>query len=133
VRAWLAWVEAAGSTDGAAWPRFHRHGRLLPGRLSDRAVSELLKRAAGRAGLNPAAFSGHSLRAGLATAARLGGASMEAIMEQAGWKSSATALRYIRPVDRWHDNAAARTGLYTMEPGAQSVPADTKPDLLTIC
>jgi integrase len=74
-------------------------------------VSELLKRAAGRAGLNPAAFSGHSLPAGLATAARQGGASMEAIMEQAGWKSSVTALRYIRPVDRWRDNAAARTGL----------------------
>jgi hypothetical protein len=38
-------------------------------RLSGHAIAELVKRAMARAGLDPTDYSGHSLRAGLCTAA----------------------------------------------------------------
>jgi hypothetical protein len=46
-----------------------RAGQLTGAALSDEAVVRLVKEMAEAAGLNPALFSGHSLRAGLATAA----------------------------------------------------------------
>lgn len=53
---------------------------------------------AGVVGLEAAGYSGHSLRAGLATSAAIAGASERAIMNQAGHKSAAMVRRYIRDV-----------------------------------
>ena len=53
------------------------------------------KRYANAAGLDSAKFSGHSLRAGLATAAAIAGAS-ERIMKQTGHRSFAMVRRYVR-------------------------------------
>ena len=58
-------------------------GRPTGAALSDKAVARLVKAAAGRAGLDEARYSGHSLRAGLATAAGDAGASLP------GWKELA--------------------------------------------
>ena len=62
-------------------------------------------------GLEAAGYSGHSLRAGLATSAAIGGASERAIMKQTGHKSAAMFRRYIRDGFLFRENAAARVGL----------------------
>ncbi len=87
VRAIAAWREKFGLTEGALFRPVNRHGTLQPGRLSDRAVALIVKRAAEAAGLDPARYAGHSLRAGLATSAAQAGVSERSIMAQIGHKS----------------------------------------------
>ncbi len=80
-------------------------------RLSDRAVAIIVKRAAEAAGLDPARYAGHSLRAGLATAAAQAGVSERAIMAQTGHRSVTMVRRYIRDGSLFRENAAAAVGL----------------------
>ena len=47
---------------------------------------------------------GHSLRAGLATAADDEGAGLADIMRQTKHKSTEVALGYLRPADLWRNN-----------------------------
>jgi hypothetical protein len=63
------------------------------------------------AGLNRDRYSGHSLRAGLATAASAAGASQKPIMDQGDWKSVQTVMRYVREGTLFKNNAAASIGL----------------------
>lgn len=74
-------------------------------------MARVVKRAARAAGLDPNRFSGHSLRAGLATSAAKAGKSERAIMKQTGHRSAETVRRYIRDSDLFSDNAAAGIGL----------------------
>ena len=67
-----------------------------------------MKAAAERAGLDPTRFSGHSLRAGLATAAGDAGASLPDLMRQTRHKSTQVALAYLRPADLWRNNVTQR-------------------------
>jgi hypothetical protein len=53
--------------------------------------------------LDAGEFSGHSLRAGLATAAGL-----PELMRQTRHKSTAVALGYLRPAELWANNVSAR-------------------------
>jgi hypothetical protein len=75
------------------------------------AVARIVHRAARRAGLDPARYAGHSLRAGLATTAGQGGATEGAIMRQGRWKCVITARKYIRAGSLFEENAAAFSGL----------------------
>jgi integrase len=111
VRAARAWLTAGEIAEGAVFRAINRHGTIQPGRLSDKAVALVVKRAAEAAGLDPANYAGHSLRAGLATSAAAAGVSERAIMEQTGHKSVTVARRYIREGNRWRDNAAGKVGL----------------------
>ena len=72
--------------------------------LSDKAVARLVKGTALRAGLDPERYSGHSLRAGLATAAGDAGAALPDLMRQTRHKSTQVALAYLRPADLWRNN-----------------------------
>ena len=72
--------------------------------LSDKAVARLVKQAARDAGLDPERYSGHSLRAGLATAAGDQGAGLAELMRQTRHKSTEVALGYLRPADLWRNN-----------------------------
>ena len=56
------------------------------------------------AGLDPERYSGHSLRAGLATAAGDAGAGLAELMRQTRHKSTEVALGYLRPADLWRNN-----------------------------
>jgi len=103
-RARHAWLAAAGIADSALFRCFDRQGRLLPLRLSDKGVARLVQRQAGALGLDPTRYGGHSLRAGLATAAA--GKSERAIMARTGHKSAEMAPRYIRDGEFFRDNAA---------------------------
>ncbi len=67
VRALRAWTESAAIVEGPLFVTVDRSGRLGTARASDRAVARAVQRAAQGAGLDPARYAGHSLRAGLAT------------------------------------------------------------------
>ncbi|WP_336082423.1 site-specific integrase [Nocardia sp. SSK8] len=92
-------------------PTINRHGSIGATALSGRAVAELVKRYAARAGLDPDLFSGHSLRAGFATQAALGGASDREIMRQGRWANPRTVHGYIRTANPLDDNAVTKLGL----------------------
>lgn len=107
-----AYLRRAGVDSGPLFRGLNRHGQLLPGRLSDKAVTLVVKRRAAAIGLDPERFAGHSLRAGLATSAAAAGATERAIMNQTGHKSVTMVRRYIREGDLFgRDNAAAVVGL----------------------
>ena len=96
---------------GPLFPSVSRHGRLGSVPMSGRAVADLVQRYAERAGLDPTLFGGHSLRAGFATQAALGGASDREIMRQGRWVNPRTVHRYIRTANPLEDNAVTRLGL----------------------
>lgn len=110
VRAWRAWEEAAGITDGQAF-RSVLYGSIIGASLSDRAVAKMIKRRAKAAGLDAAAFSGHSLRSGLITAAAQAGVAERVIAKQSGHKSLPVLRGYIREGSLFTENAAAQVGL----------------------
>jgi site-specific recombinase XerD len=114
VRAWLAHLAGIPGELARGAPLFRRvdrHGRIHPGRLSDRAVALVVKRTAAAAGLDPALYAGHSLRAGLATSAAAADVPERVIAQQTGHKSMAVLRRYIRSGSLFRENAAARVGL----------------------
>lgn len=110
VRALQRWIDEAKVTDGPLF-RSLKHGKLQPHGLDGRDVARLVKRAAKGAGLDPTHFSGHSLRAGLATAAAAAGVSERSIMNQTGHKSLTVMRRYIREGSLFRDNASGQVGL----------------------
>ena len=111
VRAVQAWLECAYIKEGPLFRSVNRHEQLQQGRLSDRAVALVVKRAAAAAGLDASRYAGHSLRAGLATAAAIAGAGERAIMKQTRHRSERMVRKYIRDGQLFRDNAAAVVGL----------------------
>lgn len=111
VRAVRAWLDAAQVAEGPVFRAVDRHDNVSPERLSDRSVANIVKAAAALAGLDAAAYSGHSLRAGLATAAAKAGKSERTIMKQTGHKSERMVRRYIRDASLFDENAAGGIGL----------------------
>lgn len=111
VRALRAWLAAASIDEGPIFRPVDRHGRLGASRLSDRAVALVVKRCAERAGLDPARFAGHSLRAGLITSAAEAGVHERDIMRQSRHRSLPVMRRYIRGAGLFDDNAATAVGL----------------------
>jgi len=59
-------------TEGAVFRPVNGHDQVEETRLGDKTVALVVKRAALAAGLDPDQYAGHSLRAGLATAAMSG-------------------------------------------------------------
>jgi integrase len=98
------WIDLRGRKPGPLFTRLHKGGRMTDERLRPQAVALALKRAALASGLNPSSFSGHSLRAGLATSAALAGADLKDIMAQTRHRSHDIALRYIRRAEIWKNN-----------------------------
>ncbi len=111
VRALREWLSLSAITEGPLWRAIDRHGNLNDGRLESGSIARIIKRACDRAGLDPSRYAGHSLRAGMATAASEGGASDRSIMNQGRWRSRATVDRYVRRRTIWQENAAAHMGL----------------------
>jgi site-specific recombinase XerD len=111
VRAVRAWLALASLSSGALFRAVDQFGLVSEAGLHKDSVGWIVKRAAGRAGLDAADYAGHSLRAGLATQAAMNGASELAIMKQTGHRSLATVRRYIREGSLFRDNAATRLGL----------------------
>ena len=112
VRALETWITHSKVTSGYLFTRVGRWGgEAGDSRISDHQLAKVIKRLARNAGLDPDAFSGHSLRSGLATAAAEGGATERSIMDQTRHRSLKQVRKYIRRGSLFRDNAAARSGL----------------------
>ncbi|MCB1825613.1 MAG: site-specific integrase [Candidatus Competibacteraceae bacterium] len=109
LRAWLAmaaelrWAEEPASPAPLFRP-LDRHGRLAPQALSGHAVAVIVKQRAAAAGLDPAVYSGHSLRAGFCTAAARHGAPTWRIQQISGHRTHASLERYIRAGQLFDDH-----------------------------
>ena len=106
VVAFEQWIAASEITEGPLLRRVRKNGMIGTDPLSDRSVADTVKRLAEAAGLDPALYSGHSLRAGLATSASNAGASLASIMKQTRHVSVDVAMTYIRDADLWRDNVS---------------------------
>jgi len=122
-RTWRTTLADLGITTGPLLRAVDRHGHLAgtpgaagprtTGALTGQGVALVVRRTALAAGLDPAAaWSGHSLRRGFATATYAAGADPLRIARHAGWRDgSATLLGYIEDVDRWKTNPLTGVGL----------------------
>lgn len=110
VTAWRRWLAESGITTGPVFRPVNRHGQLGCGRLSDRAVADIVRRRAETAGL-VGEWSGHSLRAGFATEGYAQGTPELVIMRHGRWRSAAVMRGYVAEGGLWTDNAATRLGL----------------------
>lgn len=75
-------------------------------RLSDHAVSDLVKFYAKKIGLNAEDFSSHSIRAGLVSSCAQAGIASWIIKRTTGHRSEEMLQRYIRPVEAFSYNAS---------------------------
>jgi integrase len=104
-----AWLRAANITSGPIFRAVHRSGSVSPRGLHPGGshVAAVVKDAAEDAGLAIAEHSGHSLRAGLVTAAAKAGRSTRSIKKTTGHRSDATVEKYIRGLELMEDIAAS--------------------------
>ena len=100
------WRERSGITEGPLFRPVARNGRIATTRLSGEAISVIVKARVAAAGYDPTRYSGHSLRAGLATSAAQAGVALWRIRKQTGHASDAMLARYIRAGELFIDNAA---------------------------
>jgi site-specific recombinase XerD len=107
VKALRAWLDAAGIQSGPIFRPINRHGTVLPNRLTGRSVANIVKDYAARAGLDMAAFSGHSLRSGFLTSAAAAGASIFKMMDVSRHQSVETLRGYVRDAELFKDHAGA--------------------------
>jgi site-specific recombinase XerD len=110
VRAYVAWRAYLPARPGPLFVGINNAGEMGDTALADKHVARLVKRVALAAEL-VGEYSGHSLRAGFATAAAAAGASERSIMAQTGHRSLLIARSYIRPAQLWDENAAAIAAL----------------------
>jgi len=96
VKALDAWLAGSGIDGGPIFRPIDRHGHIGSNALSGEAVALIVKERAEAASLDPALYSGHSLRAGLATSAAIAGVPSWKIRGQTGHASDAMLKRYIR-------------------------------------
>jgi integrase len=112
VRTLRAWLTAAAITTGPLFRRVTAQGRVGKRALHAGTVAAIVKLRTAAAGLDPKLYSGHSLRAGLATSAAKAGKDDRAIMRQGRWTGRAMVDRYVRDAERFSSrNAAANIGL----------------------
>lgn len=102
-----AWLTLSGIDEGPVFQTMRRGGRLQGRALGRSDVPRLVKRYVGSIGLDPAEYSGHSLRAGFVTSAAAHHARLDKIMEVTRHKSTDMVLRYIRQADAFEDHAGA--------------------------
>jgi hypothetical protein len=96
-----------GCTLGRAGPGGVREGGGDGGAQAGRQGRAIVKRHAAKAGLDPASFSGHSLRAGMATTAAEEQVPGYTIKRDGRWKSDAVEAD-IRPAEQWRNHSFSR-------------------------
>ncbi len=118
-----AWLAAAGITEGAVFRPLWKggggqgpsdevageptklHRCVRDARLSDHAVARIVQARAAAAGLDPARYAGHSLRAGFVTAAARAGADVWKIQQVSRHKSMQVLSGYVRDARLFDDHA----------------------------
>lgn len=104
-KALQTWLRAARIIEGPLFRSISRFGKVSGMRLSDRAVTTIVKRLAQRAGLDSKKYSAHSLRSGFLTSAASNGASIFKMMEVSRHKSIDTLRVYVRDAELFKDHA----------------------------
>ena len=99
------WLSVAGHADGPAFQSLWRGGRPRGRALHPTEVARVVKRCVEAIGLDPAEYSGHSLRAGFVTSAAAHGARLDKIMDVTRHAKAGMVLRYIRLADAFEDHA----------------------------
>lgn len=102
-----AWLDAAGISTGPVFRAVAKGGRVMPLALTDRSVAAVVKRYVSAAGLDPALFAEHSLRAGFLTSAAEANASMIKMMEVSRHKSIDAMRGYVRRSDLFKEHAGS--------------------------
>jgi hypothetical protein len=110
VNALESWMELGTISTGPILRGVTKGNRASTRPLHPESVNQLVQGAVARAGLDPAPYSAHSLRAGFVTYAHLRGASDRAIAHQTRHRSLATLGGYVRVREAWEDNAATQLG-----------------------
>ncbi len=116
VTALRQWLQAAerhvdGPFEGDIFRRFYRGESIGESAMTAQYVSTVLKRHAETAGLNPEAYSAHSLRAGFITQAIRAGKSERRVKEHSGHASWETFNQYVEEAGTFQDNPAEDIGL----------------------
>lgn len=106
VRALRAWLDVAGITEGPVFRGFTSQHKPRAGHLTGASIARIVKRYAAAAGLDPAHFAGHSLRAGLVTQAYRDGVPEAQIMATTRHKSATMLARYRREANPVADGAS---------------------------
>lgn len=101
-----SWLREAEIECGPVFRSVTRHDHVCAKRLSAEAVNGVIKACLKAIGFDPDEYSGHSLRAGLATSAAKAGVATWKIRQQTGHASDAMLERYIRDGELFTDNAA---------------------------
>lgn len=106
VKALKAWLTESDITQGAIFRPILKHGAVGKKGLSGFSVAQIIKASARAAGLDTRLYSGHSLRAGLATSSAREKKPFHKIKAQTRHKSDVTLLKYVRDAELFEDNAA---------------------------
>jgi site-specific recombinase XerD len=101
------WIAASRIEGGPIFRPVSKKGRVVNRRLSDRAVADLVKAYARRAGLKAGDFSAHSLRSGFLTSAARSGASIFKMMDVSRHKTMETLRTYVRDAELFRDHAGS--------------------------
>jgi integrase len=104
VKAVRAYLEASGLTSGPLFRSLSFKRTITDHAIAGVDVANLIKRLARRAGVE-GDFSGHSLRAGFATAAASARISLDSIARTTRHKSLSVLMSYIRPAQAFDDVA----------------------------
>lgn len=105
------WITLLPGKDGPLFRAVDRHGNIANKPMAPDSISRVVKKRARAAKLDPERYSGHSLRAGLVTAASEGGAHDADIMRQTNHRSLTTLYRYRRSTGLFENNPASVLGL----------------------
>jgi site-specific recombinase XerD len=107
VAAILDWLAAAGISEGPVFRPIRKGDHLSDKRLSAQSINAIVKKHAGKLGLNTRDFGAHSLRAGFLTSAAARGASVFKMMDVSRHKSVDTLRGYVRDANAFRDHAGA--------------------------
>jgi integrase len=91
------WIERRGTWPGALFPQVWAKGdRVTRQPISGEAIHDAIQSAIKRAGIDPAPYGAHSLRAGAITAAAIAGGTDQEIMRLSGHANASVMRGYIR-------------------------------------
>lgn len=96
VRVLGAWLQRRGRWEGPLFCRVQTGDTVTRLGVTGDAISDVVKKAVGATGLDPAAFGAHSLRAGGITASAEAGRSDQEIMGLSGHASASVMRMYVR-------------------------------------
>ncbi|MCA0431625.1 MAG: tyrosine-type recombinase/integrase [Proteobacteria bacterium] len=100
------WLSITKITEGPIFRRVDWCGKISALAMKPEAVSIVVRERVAAVGLYPESYSGHSLRAGLASSAAEAGIASWAIRRTTGHRSQEMLERYIRVGDLFRHNAA---------------------------